>query len=532
MRNQQVAKMGIKTQNLILGKTILLLSLLAFSCGVKKTSVSEDASEGRNEDRLPPKNEHQSFHVTEASKLPECKEAREGAIAFIKTSKIFKVCEGGAWNDLDLGNTSPAPSGTPCAISKTGLMSSITCGQSSVSIQDGLSANGAACSVSKTGSLATITCGSQSVSIADGSQGPEGAAGASCSVSKAGGVATIVCGSQAVQVVDGVSGASCSVTKIGSVATVVCGGQSVTLTDGSAGSQGPQGLQGLQGLQGNAGFNSLIDFVSEPAGSNCLAGGTKFISGLDNGDSGGVARNGTLESGEIDTFRYLCKDPSSYAVAGQKLFSGSAFVGTIMKRFLTWKKDYNESVLVPSDELFLISNAAGTAKTLHRATRVNSTLCSGRAGSGTGDVYAVYETCADSDTQLTAHTELSGFSKFYATNNCTGVAYVGKSGSFYLSNNPVNFDQSGFLNFVASQGTDVHFKSGTEWMRLTANTSTNMVARSAGTIGSCVMICSNSDYCSSGSSNNGANISAFPFSTATESAVGISFIIPAGWKTY
>lgn len=242
-------KMGIKSHNLIFRKTILLLSLLAFSCGVKKTSVSEDASGGRNEDRLPQKDEHQSFHVTEASKLPECKESREGAIAFIKTSKIFKVCEGGAWNDLDLGNNSPAPTGIPCAISKSGLMSSITCGQSTVSIQDGLSADGAACSVSKSGSLATITCGSQSVSIKDGSQGPEG-----------------------------VAGASCSVTKVGSVATVVCGGQSITLTDGSVGSQGPQGLQGSQGLQGNAGFNSLIDFVSEPAGSNCLAGGTKFIS--------------------------------------------------------------------------------------------------------------------------------------------------------------------------------------------------------------------------------------------------------------
>lgn len=505
----------------------LALTLTLISCGTKKAQVSSEPSAPKSEERQQEKDEPQSFQVADSSKLPECKESREGAIAFIKASKQFKVCESGSWSDLDLGNVSQAASAaSSCAISKSGVMSSITCGQSSVSIQDGLSADGVSCSVSKTGAIATVTCSNNSVSISDGAQGAQGTAGSSCSVTKTAGVATVACGSQSVQVVDGIAGVGCTVSKVGSVATVVCGSQTVTIADGSQGTQGPQGSQGVSG------FNALVDFVNETPGANCLAGGTKFISGLDNGDGAGEARNGILESGEVDTFRYLCKDPSSYAIAGQKLFSGSSLIGTIVKRFLTWKKDYNQTVLVPSDELFLISNSAGNAKTLHRAARINTTLCSGKAGSGTGDAYAVYETCADSDTQLTAHTDAAGFSIFYGTNNCTGTAYLGKSGSYYLNNSPVNFNQSGFLNFVASQGTDVHFGSGTQWMRLTSNTSINIFAKSGGTFSSCNVICSNSDYCSGGSSNVGASIAVFPFATASESEVGIPLTIPAGWKTY
>jgi hypothetical protein len=511
-----------KTTKLFLQISLFVFALNHVSCGIKTTSVSEDAAAPKSEERPLVKDEPQSFQVTDVSKLPECRETREGAIAFIKSSKQFKVCEGGNWNELDLGHGTQAPSAAPCAISKSGLMSSITCGPSSVSIQDGLSADGAACAVSKTGSLATISCGASSVSISDGAQGSQGTTGNSCSVSKASGVATVVCGSQTVQVVDGIAGVGCSVSKTGSVATVSCGSQSVTLTDGITGTQGPQGAQGVSG------FNALVDFVNEPPGSNCMGGGTKLISGLDNGDGAGVARNGVLESDEVDTFRYLCKDPSSYAVAGQKLFSGSNLIGTIVKRFLTWEKDYNQTVLVPSDELFLISNAAGNAKVLHRAARINTTVCSGKAG----DSYAFYETCADSETQLTAHSETVGFYRVYGTANCTGTAYLGKSGSYYQNNNPFSFDQTGFLNFVASQGTDVHFGSGTQWTRLTSSTTTSIVAKSVGTFASCNVICRNSDTCYPGSSDNAVTIEAFPFATASESDVGIPLTIPAGWKTY
>lgn len=72
------------------------------------------------------------------------------------------------------------------------------------------------------------------------------------------------------------------------------------------------GAVGATGSTGAAGFNSLVSTTtaSEPAGANCANGGTKvtFNSGLDNGDGGGTARDGILQSGEIDatTIFYSC----------------------------------------------------------------------------------------------------------------------------------------------------------------------------------------------------------------------------------
>ncbi len=60
------------------------------------------------------------------------------------------------------------------------------------------------------------------------------------------------------------------------------------------------------GSGGTNGNTALISTVSEPAGSKCPAGGTKVDSGLDNGDGGGIASNGMLEAGEVDKTAYVC----------------------------------------------------------------------------------------------------------------------------------------------------------------------------------------------------------------------------------
>lgn len=72
------------------------------------------------------------------------------------------------------------------------------------------------------------------------------------------------------------------------------------------------------------GFNSLVSTstASESPGANCANGGTKvtFTSGLDNGDGGGTARDGTLQSGEIDatTIFYSCKGDTGATGANGK----------------------------------------------------------------------------------------------------------------------------------------------------------------------------------------------------------------------
>lgn len=59
-------------------------------------------------------------------------------------------------------------------------------------------------------------------------------------------------------------------------------------------------------LMGNSGFNSITVNVAESPGANCADGGWKITSGLDNGDGGGVARDDTLQSGEVDSTSYVC----------------------------------------------------------------------------------------------------------------------------------------------------------------------------------------------------------------------------------
>ena len=52
--------------------------------------------------------------------------------------------------------------------------------------------------------------------------------------------------------------------------------------------------------------DSLSNITAEPQGANCTWGGSKIERGIDNGDSGGIANNGTLEAGEVDTTQYDC----------------------------------------------------------------------------------------------------------------------------------------------------------------------------------------------------------------------------------
>jgi len=61
---------------------------------------------------------------------------------------------------------------------------------------------------------------------------------------------------------------------------------------------------GTPGKNGAAGPDSLVSMVSEPAGTNCPAGGTKVNAGLD------LNGNGVLDPSEITSISYVCNGPA------------------------------------------------------------------------------------------------------------------------------------------------------------------------------------------------------------------------------
>ncbi len=81
-----------------------------------------------------------------------------------------------------------------------------------------------------------------------------------------------------------------------------------TLEDGEVDSTAYicNGADGADGSDGANGHNALVNITTEPAGSNCTAGGKKIESGIDDGLPTGTADNGILDAGEVDATTYIC----------------------------------------------------------------------------------------------------------------------------------------------------------------------------------------------------------------------------------
>ena len=73
---------------------------------------------------------------------------------------------------------------------------------------------------------------------------------------------------------------------------------------------------GADGTNGSASPNTMLTSISSPAASlGCNAGGRVMMQGLDNGDGGGTAQNGVLESGEVDYTTTYCSKYVIWQVA-------------------------------------------------------------------------------------------------------------------------------------------------------------------------------------------------------------------------
>ena len=98
-------------------------------------------------------------------------------------------------------------------------------------------------------------------------------------------------------------------------ATGVDGADGADGVDGDDGAAGVDGDDGAAGVDGDDGSNTLISTTTEPAGSNCANGGTRIDMGVD--DDG----DGTLDTTEIDHTQYICDGSDGSASANTMLTS-------------------------------------------------------------------------------------------------------------------------------------------------------------------------------------------------------------------
>ncbi|MEC8340368.1 MAG: hypothetical protein VXZ80_01825 [Candidatus Thermoplasmatota archaeon] len=84
--------------------------------------------------------------------------------------------------------------------------------------------------------------------------------------------------------------------------------ETVYVCDGADGEDGQDGADGTGGDSGGGGTTGMMlsDSIRLSKSDGCPAGGRLLAFGLDNGDNGGTAGNGVLESGEIDDQTTYC----------------------------------------------------------------------------------------------------------------------------------------------------------------------------------------------------------------------------------
>jgi len=80
------------------------------------------------------------------------------------------------------------------------------------------------------------------------------------------------------------------------------------ICNGADGQDGQNGQDGLDGDDGSASPNTMLTSISTPTLQACSSGGRIINQGLDNGDGGGTAQNGILESVEIDYTTTYCSN--------------------------------------------------------------------------------------------------------------------------------------------------------------------------------------------------------------------------------
>lgn len=267
--------------------------------------------------------------------------AGDGVLADAEVDHAFLVCDGatGARGAASLVRMFTEPSGANCRAGGTLVLAGSDSGQGGAVPGDGaltgaeIEYTGYICQgVSAISSLVVVraepagsNCGAGGQRIQQGLDHGGGGGIASDGVLQSGEVATTS------YVCHGTSGATSLVSVLPEPQGDNCtfGGQRIEsgFDDGK-----PSGLasdhtlqpgevdatsyacHGNDGMDGLDGFSSLVSTQTLESGVTCAAGGLRIDSGLDDGSAGGIARNGSLEPGEVTSVRHVCNGVTLPAV--------------------------------------------------------------------------------------------------------------------------------------------------------------------------------------------------------------------------
>ena len=224
-----------------------------------------------------------SLHLVVAeSDLPECNGDLQGQIYFVSSDGAFQVCSTMGWSVVDL----TGPAGTDGTDGQDGLPGANGAdgadgadGTNGTDGQDGSpGANGADGSDGQDGLNGT--------NGTDGQDGTDGLAALAVTTTLSAGSSNSNCPDGGVQIDVGVDDNDNGILDSIEIdqTTYIC-----------------NGADGSDGADGSASPNTMLTSISSPSFSlGCTAGGRVMQQGLDNGDGGGTAQNGILESGEVD----------------------------------------------------------------------------------------------------------------------------------------------------------------------------------------------------------------------------------------
>jgi ELWxxDGT repeat protein len=253
------------------------------------------------------------YYVDSGSDLPACGSATLGRLYYVADTAGFETCTSAGWAFVDL--TGPAgPAGADGAQGPAGAD-----GAQGPAGADG--ADGA------NGTDGDGDDGAQGAAGVNGTDGQDGANGQDGEDGEQGDQGMI--GMAGYDGADGMDGLSAmAVTSTESPGTNCTDGGikiEVGLDDNNDGSlqasevdqtqyvcNGGDGQDGQDGADGSASQNTMLTSISAPTLQACSSGGRIVEQGLDNGDGGGTAQNGVLESGEVDYTTTYC---SNFVVA-------------------------------------------------------------------------------------------------------------------------------------------------------------------------------------------------------------------------
>lgn len=289
--------------NILLKKIpILCLLLILPNCGTdpNKENNTDKNNENETNDGLNDDDHNLTLFAASKESMPKCKNGNNEQLVFVKSENQFYRCESGEWTATPI--TTPQItielqkelSGTNCEFGGTKISSGNDADEDGVLTEHEVKEISYACNG---------TSGESGTDGADGTNSlidiVDEAAGNNCT---SGGKKLKI----GLDNGKNSSTPNNSILEDGEVlySKYICNGSNGA--DGSTGTTGETGNTGAQGPSGADGYISLFALNSEPSGANCTAGGIKIHVGIDNGDGGGTQRNQTLEAGEVDVTTYVC----------------------------------------------------------------------------------------------------------------------------------------------------------------------------------------------------------------------------------